>query len=106
MTVRQLPPGIDATRLDLAREFKARPFGAHSGDLQHLLNVMRGLPIENKHVLVMTEPHRQWTLAEMTGEPPRPRLLSNHVFHSLEEAEWHVFKLRWRELIGEPLELE
>ena len=106
MTVRQLPPGIDATRLDLAREFKARPFGAHSGDLQHLLNVMRGLPIRNKHVLVMTEPHSQWTLAEMSGEPPRPRLLSNHVFHSLEEAEWHVFKLRWRELIGEPLELE
>jgi len=25
---------FDASRLDLAREFKAKPFGAHSPDLQ------------------------------------------------------------------------
>ncbi len=32
---------FDASRLDLAREYKARPFGEHSPDLQYLLNLMR-----------------------------------------------------------------
>jgi hypothetical protein len=32
---------FDPSRLDLAREYKARPFGEHSPDLQYLLNLMR-----------------------------------------------------------------
>ena len=97
---------IDPARVDLAREFKAKPYGEHSPDLQAVLTVMRGLPIEGKHVLIATEPHRQWTLARMTGRPPKPELLSNHVFHSLEEAEWFVFKLRWEQITGQPLPLD
>ena len=33
-------PAIDPTRLDLAAEFRARPFGRHSPELQALLDVM------------------------------------------------------------------
>ena len=32
---------FDNARLDLAREFKASPFGEHSPDLQYLLHIMR-----------------------------------------------------------------
>jgi hypothetical protein len=96
---------IDPNRLDLALEFRRRPFGEHSADLQAVLGVMRGLPAEGKHLLVMTRPHREWTLARMEGDPLRPRLLPEHVFTSLEEAEWHVFKLRWEMLTGQPLVL-
>ena len=32
---------FDASRIDLAEEFKANPFGEHSPDLQYLLNLMR-----------------------------------------------------------------
>ena len=97
---------IDPNRIDLAREFKARPFGVHSGDLQMVLNLMRAQPIEGKHVLVMSKPHREWTLATMAGRPPRPQLQPRHVFTSLEAAEWYVFKLRWEQLTGQPLQLD
>src|SRR6185436_3557888 len=48
---------FDADRLDLAREYKARPFGEHSPDLQYLLNLMRTSETEARHVLVMARPH-------------------------------------------------
>jgi hypothetical protein len=57
---------FDPSRLDLAREYKARPFGEHSPDLQYLLNLMRTRETEGRYVLVMTRPHAQWTLARLT----------------------------------------
>lgn len=97
---------IDPTRTDLAVEFKARPFGVHSAELNALLLRMRGAPIEGKHVLVMTKPQAEWVLAEMTGDPPRPRPISERVFTNLAEAEWHVFKLRWERLTGNSLDID
>ena len=96
---------IDPARTDLAAEFRARPLGVHSPELQAVLTVMRGAGIEGKHVLVMTRPHAEWTLARMTGDPPRPRLMPEHVFDSIEEAEWLVFRQRWAELTGTELDL-
>ena len=91
---------FDSSRLDLAREFKARPFGEHSPDLQYLLNLMRKASDEAFHMLVMTRPNEQWTLAVMDPRNPAPPRLTNTVFASLEEAEWHVFRLRWKALAG------
>ena len=50
---------FDAGRLDLAREYKARPFGEHSPDLQYLLNLMRTRETDGRRILVMTQPHAQ-----------------------------------------------
>ena len=86
---------FDATQIDLAREFKARPFGEHSPDLQYLLNLMRSGETEGRHVLVMTRPHAQWTLARLTDNNLGPPVLTNLTFDSLEAAEWEVFKRRW-----------
>ena len=97
---------IDPTRTDLAREFKARPFGVHSAELHALLIHMRGLPLEGKHVLIMTKPQAEWTLARMTGDPPLPQPVPEHVFTSPGEAEWHVFKVRWQHLTGQPLDMD
>ena len=93
---------IDPSRLDLALEFRRKPFGEHSADLQAVLNAMRSTPADGKHPLVMTKPHREWTLARMEGDPPRPTLL-DEVFTTLEDAEWHVFRLRWEAMTGEAL---
>jgi len=38
--------------------------------------------------------------ATVGGEPVR---MTNHVFDRLEEAEWHVFKLRWKKYTGRDL---
>src|SRR5271165_5499963 len=94
---------FDASRLDLAREYKARPFGEHSPDLQYLLNLMRTRETDGRHVLVMTRPHAQWTLARLTDNNQGPPRLTNRTFDSLEAAEWAVFKLRWEEMAGAPL---
>ena len=40
-----------------------------------------------------------------TDERGQPlRLHHNRIFHSIEEAEWEVFKLRWQQHTGETLE--
>jgi hypothetical protein len=36
-------------------------------------------------------------------KPPR---LTNTVFGSVQDAEWHVFKLRWKELTGQDLPID
>ena len=91
---------FDASRTDLAREFKAKPFGEHSPDLQYLLHLMR-MPADRPfHALLMTKPYEQWTLAVIDPAMKEPPRLTNQVFCKLEEAEWAVFKLRWEALAG------
>ena len=97
---------FDKSRLDLAREFKAKPWGEHSPDLQYLLNLMRRPGPEPFHVLLIDKAGERWTLATLEPggrSPPRP---TNVVFTDLREAEWYVFKLRWAKLAGEELPLE
>uniref|UniRef100_UPI0031D3D304 hypothetical protein n=1 Tax=Inquilinus sp. TaxID=1932117 RepID=UPI0031D3D304 len=94
---------IDPSRLDLAREFRSRPFGLHSPELQAVLIRMRSLPIEGKHCLIVLEPRARWLLARMEGQPLRPVPVPGIVFTDLAEAEWAVFKLRWHALTGHDL---
>ncbi len=97
---------FDASRLDLAREYKARPFGEHSPDLQYLLNLMRTRETDGRYVLVMTRPHAQWTLARLTDNNNGALRLTNITFDSLEAAEWGVFKMRWEQMAGAALPIE
>jgi hypothetical protein len=98
---------IDPEQLDLAREFKAQIYGRHSGELQRVLNRMRGGPDAGRYVVICTKRHREWVLARMgkrPGDPIEP--IAGYVFASKAEAEWAVFKLRWRELTGRDLPIE
>ena len=97
---------FDPNRTDLAREFKAKPFGEHSPDLQYLLNLMRRPRSQPFHMLVVTAPGERWTLAVMEPGAQGPPRLTNTVFTDLATAEWHVFKLRWQALTGEELPLD
>jgi hypothetical protein len=97
---------IDSSRLDLAREFKSNPYGEHSPDLQYLLSVMRRPSDRPFHMLVMTEPFRRWTLALMNPVDHGPPQLTNATFERLADAEWHVFKLRWKALTGTDLPID
>ena len=98
---------IDATRLDLARAFKAKPYGPHSPDLQHVVNRMRWSPLAGRHVLLTRVPYREWVLARLTGRRGEPPVVDeSRVFHSLAEAEWAVFRLRWEAITGQPLAID
>jgi hypothetical protein len=98
---------IDPERIDLAREFRAQPLGRHSGELQRVLNRMRGGSNAGRYILVCTERHKEWRLGRMGARPGDPiEPVPGHIFHSTLEAEWVVFKLRWQELTGRPLALD
>ena len=97
---------IDPSRIDLAREFRRRPFGLHSPELQAVLIRMRSLPVEGKHCLIVEKPRARWLLARMEGTPLRPVPVPGIVFTDPAEAEWAVFKLRWQALTGHDLAAE
>ena len=63
---------IDPRRRELAAEFKATPFGPHSGDLQQVLNLMRAQPLPGRYILVTLTPHREWALARLGPATQRP----------------------------------
>jgi len=97
---------IDPERLDLAREFHTRPFGAHSPALQALLTVMRSREHCGDYLLVCTRPHEEWVLAVKQPDGAPPKLLEEERFASPAAAEWRVFQLRWERLAGRRLELD
>ena len=87
----------------LIEEFRANPIGHHSPDLQRLLNKLRGAPVQDKYCLVVLKPSREWQLAKTTGVPGKPVQLLSQKFTSLKDAEWYVFKKRWKAMTGETL---
>lgn len=98
---------IDSTRLDLAAEFKAKPFGPHSPALQRIVTRMRCGELEGRYVLVTKVRHREWVLGQLSGKRGVDVVLSeDQVFTSREAAEWAVFKLRWEAITGAVLTLD
>lgn len=94
---------VDPNALHLAQEFKAQPIGKHSAELQKVLNLFRGEAQKDKYVLICTEPHKRWVLGQLTGVRAEPVRMTNQVFDSINDAEWHVFKLRWKKYTGKEL---
>lgn len=89
---------------ELYREFCKQPIGAHSPNLHFILQHFRKAPVAGKYVLVAIEPHRRWVLGTLTGVRGDPvRLIEEHAFDDIAEAERFVFRLRWRDLTGEQL---
>ncbi len=94
-------PSADDRRL--IEEFRHNPIGHHSPDLQRLLNRLRGAPMDDKYCLVVVRPNREWQLAKTTGVRGAPVKLLSRRFTDQAEAEWYVFRQRWKALTGETL---
>ena len=84
----------------LAHEFRDNPYGRHSADLQRILNRMRSVPFAGRHVLVQERKGMPYRLACLGATPSDPISYTGDTFVTLVEAEWAVFKLRWRDLFG------
>jgi branched-chain amino acid transport system permease protein len=87
----------------VVEEFRRRPIGHHTPELQRVLNVFRSEPLPGKYVLICTKPHREWTLAQLSGERGKPVTVLDLVFTSIEEAEQEVFRRRWKKFTGSDL---
>ena len=90
----------------LAQEFRARPHGRHSAELQRVLNRMRAEPFAGHYVLVQETRGLPYRLVRLGTTPADPISYTGDTFATLEEAEWAVFKLRWRRLFGRDLAVE
>ena len=89
----------------LAEEFRRQPIGHHSPALERVLFLFRGQGMTGKFVLVEDEPFRKWRIGQLSGRRGDPvKIVSDTVFESLEEAEWEIFKRRWKLHFGEDLE--
>jgi hypothetical protein len=99
-----IEPIIDPTRLDLAAEYRARPLGRHSPDLQALLDTMRRTENCQNLILVGIGANR-WMLGERRPFGQPPHLFTEEIFDSLEDGEWAAFRRRWRALTGKELVL-
>ncbi len=96
---------IDPDRKDLVEEFRKTPVGHHSPELQKVMNRLRAERFPGKHVLICTRPYQEWRLARLSGvrgEPPE--VVEGVVYTTIEEAEWEVFKIRWKAETGEDLD--
>jgi hypothetical protein len=97
---------IDPTRIDLAEEFKRKPYGRHSAELQRVLNRMRSEPFEGHYVLIRESRFGPYRLGRFGRTPADPIAFTGQTFQTLREAEWAVFKLRWHRLTGLDLPLD
>ncbi len=96
---------IDPTARHLAREFRETPRGPHSPDLQCVINLMRGVPIAGKHVVVLDKATGRYVVAQMTGRRGEPVVRhEEQSFATLDEAEWFIFRTRWHAHTGEMLD--
>ncbi|HEY4163567.1 MAG TPA: hypothetical protein VGM59_10935 [Dongiaceae bacterium] len=95
-----------ATDREYIEEFRKQPIGAHSPGLARLLTVMRQDPSGRQVILVCRKPFAEWVLGEMPASRADPVAIEDTpVFTSREEAEWEVFRRRWRKLTGEAINL-
>jgi hypothetical protein len=85
-------------------EFRRKPIGAHSPGLMRLLTVMRQDPSGFQVILVCRKPFAEWVLATMPPNRADPIVVEDgSIFTSREEAEWEVFRRRWRKFTGEAI---
>ena len=87
-------------------EFRQAPVGRHSPGLMRVLNAMRFSPSGQRLVLLCRKPFAEWVLARLPAERSQSiEIEPEPVFKSREEAEWEVFRRRWREHTGESINL-
>ena len=112
IAARDLPKPEGATRVHDRREndrqyieeFRRRPIGVHSPGLQRVLNIMRHDPSGWQIILVCKRPFAKWVLGLMPPRRSEPiQFEAGPIFATREEAEWEVFRRRWRVHTGQDI---
>jgi hypothetical protein len=92
---------IDPARADLAREFKQRPMGVHSAELEKVLLIMRWGVVRGKSLIICTKPEREWRLGKMGPRRGTPVSEYGPTYTVHIEAVWACFRARWKEATGQ-----
>lgn len=86
-------------------EFRADPIGEHSPGLQRVLNIMRSYRGGDQHILIARKEFADFVIGRMPPLREDPIVAEDsRSFATREEAEWELFRRRWREHTGEDIE--
>lgn len=98
---------MDASRLDLARQFRDKPFGPHGTELQKVLKILRWDPIDDRIIAVQPQRGGAWQLARNVGRKGQPiEIFEGPGYATPAEAQWAIFRRRWERHTGQALNLE
>ena len=98
---------FDGRSMDLAREYKMNPRGPYSAKLQQILDRMRCTPMQGRYALLVEKPFESFRLCRLSGKRGiPPTIVDNIVYSSIAEAEWDIFKRRWKDLTGHDVILD
>ena len=94
---------------ELALEFKKNLFEKnfyHSPSLQRILNLFRSNAKKNKYVLYKSSSKKIWYLANLPGKRGKKIIINKKIFFdNIFDAEWYVFKKRWKKHTGKNLKI-
>ena len=91
---------VDADRLDLVDEFRRNPLGPWSEELRQLLWHLRAQTPVGRYVLERAG-ESSWHAVHLVGtRRPRGELVPGPAYETLQDAEWGLFRLRWRDQTG------
>ncbi|MEM7250261.1 MAG: N,N-dimethylformamidase beta subunit family domain-containing protein [Pseudomonadota bacterium] len=97
---------VDPDNLDIAAEFKARPFGPHSPALDKTLKLMRWAPATERYLAVQLDYGGEYFLARANGPKNHSLTIYTSVaYASAESAQWIIFRKRWEAATGVALQL-
>ncbi|WP_216850544.1 hypothetical protein [Acidisoma sp. L85] len=87
-------------------EFRRNPVGNHSPGLMRVLNTLRYDPSGRQIVLFCRKPFAEWQIGEMPADRREPLVFEDSpIFTNRDEAEWEIFRRRWRAATGEDINL-
>ena len=93
----------------LALEFKKNLFNKnfyHSPSLQRILNLFRSNYNEKKYVIYQSTKKKIWYLANLPNKRGEKIKINYKVsFNNIFDAEWYVFKKRWKQHTGKSLKI-
>ena len=76
----------------------------HSPSLQRILNLLRAGPIKDKEVLFKDSNKKIWYLASLPAYRGKKLKINYKIsFKNILDAEWYVFKKRWKKHTGKSL---
>lgn len=97
---------IDPARADLAREYKARPNGPHSAELQKLLLILRWGGARGKSIILASKSERHYRLGKFGPKRGTPMQEYGPTYKTPQEASWACFRARWLETTGQECPVE
>jgi branched-chain amino acid transport system permease protein len=83
IVTREILPRIDS---ELIQEHRENPIGAHSDDLERVLNYFRRQPMEGKYVILETEKFEEFYIGQLSGVRGDPPTKLEDPLASIDEA--------------------